>query len=53
MNEHTVDARTLKCPQPLMMAKKALEGMSAGERLRVQIDNETARDNLLDRKSVV
>jgi selenium metabolism protein YedF len=47
MNEHTVDARTLKCPQPLMMAKKALEGMSAGERLRVQIDNETARDNLM------
>ena len=47
MNEHTVDARTLKCPQPLMMAKKALEGMSAGERLRVLIDNETARDNLM------
>jgi selenium metabolism protein YedF len=47
MNEHTVDARTLKCPQPLMMAKKALEGMRAGERLRVQIDNETARDNLM------
>jgi len=47
MNEHTVDARTLKCPQPLMMAKKALEGMNAGERLRVQIDNEAARDNLM------
>ncbi|HEX2770238.1 MAG TPA: sulfurtransferase-like selenium metabolism protein YedF [Geobacteraceae bacterium] len=47
MNEHTIDARALRCPQPLMMAKKALEGMSAGERLRVQIDNETARDNLL------
>jgi selenium metabolism protein YedF len=47
MKEHTVDARNLRCPQPLMMAKKALEGMSEGERLRVQIDNETARDNLL------
>jgi len=30
-----------------MMAKKAMEGMSAGERLRVLIDNETARDNLM------
>ncbi len=47
MKEHTVDARNLRCPQPLMMAKKALDGMSEGERLRVQIDNETARDNLL------
>jgi selenium metabolism protein YedF len=47
MSEHTVDARNLKCPQPLIMAKKALEGMSAGERLRVIIDNETARDNLM------
>jgi selenium metabolism protein YedF len=47
MNEHTIDARALRCPQPLMMAKKALEGMSAGERLRVQIDNEAARDNLM------
>jgi selenium metabolism protein YedF len=30
-----------------MMAKKALEGMSAGERLLVKINNETARDNLM------
>jgi selenium metabolism protein YedF len=30
-----------------MMAKKALDGMSEGERLLVQIDNETARDNLM------
>jgi len=47
MKEHNVDARKLGCPQPLMMVKKALEGMTGGERLRVQVDNETARDNLL------
>jgi selenium metabolism protein YedF len=43
----TVDARGLRCPQPLMLAKKALEAMAEGERLRVLIDNETSRDNLI------
>jgi selenium metabolism protein YedF len=46
MSDHTVDARSLRCPQPLMMARKALEGMSEGERLRVLIDNDISRDNL-------
>lgn len=47
MSEQTVDARTLRCPQPLMLTKKALEGMSEGERLRVLIDNDISRDNLM------
>jgi selenium metabolism protein YedF len=47
MADHTVDARGLRCPEPLMLAKKALEGINAGERLRVLIDNEISRDNLI------
>lgn len=43
----TLDACGLRCPQPLMLAKKALEGLAEGERLRVLIDNETSRDNLV------
>jgi selenium metabolism protein YedF len=43
----TVDACGLRCPQPLMLAKKALEAMAEGERLRVLIDNENSRDNLM------
>lgn len=43
----TVDACGLRCPQPLMLAKKALEAMAEGERLRVLIDNEISRDNLI------
>ncbi len=47
MADHTVDARGLRCPQPLMLAKKALEGINEGESLRVLIDNEISRDNLI------
>jgi len=43
----TVDACGLRCPQPLMLAKKALEAMPEGERLRVLTDSETSRDNLV------
>ena len=31
----TVDATGLTCPMPLLKAKKALNGMNAGQRLRV------------------
>ena len=47
MTIKTVDACGLRCPQPLMLAKKALEAMGEGERLRVLIDNENSRDNLV------
>lgn len=47
MTINTIDACGLQCPQPLMLAKKALEAMAAGDRLRVLIDNENSRDNLI------
>ena len=47
MSKRTVDARNMQCPQPLVMAKKALGEMNCGERLRIIIDNETSRENLL------
>jgi selenium metabolism protein YedF len=47
MADNIVDARGLRCPQPLMLTKKALEGLDAGETLRVLIDNEISRDNLI------
>ncbi len=47
MTIKTVDACGLRCPQPLMLAKKALETMAEGQRLRVLIDNEISRDNLI------
>ncbi len=47
MSDRTINARGLPCPQPLMLAKKALDGMAAGQRLRVLIDNDVAHDNLM------
>lgn len=32
---HEVDARGMSCPLPLLKAKKALNGMAPGERVRV------------------
>ncbi|HQY69870.1 MAG: sulfurtransferase TusA family protein [Gammaproteobacteria bacterium] len=32
---HEVDARGMSCPLPLLKAKKALNGMGPGERVRV------------------
>lgn len=40
-----VDARGRDCPMPLLMAKRALNSMSAGERLRVlATDQGSVRD---------
>lgn len=47
MRNHTIDARGLRCPQPLMLTKKALTELSAGDSLRVLIDNEISKNNLL------
>mgnify|MGYP000849112368 CR=1 FL=1 len=41
-----IDARGLSCPQPVMMAKKALDSSKESE-LEIMVDNATARDNLL------
>lgn len=39
----TVDARGLACPQPLVLAKKAIE---TNEKTKVIVDNETALENV-------
>ncbi|MGF6376078.1 tRNA 2-thiouridine synthesizing protein A [Clostridiales Family XIII bacterium PM5-7] len=38
-----VDARGLSCPQPVLMAKKALEKES---QLDILVDNDTAKENV-------
>ena len=44
-NPLEVDARGLACPMPLLKAKRALNGMQAGERLRVlSTDQGSVRD---------
>jgi tRNA 2-thiouridine synthesizing protein A len=35
MSVHDLDTSGLKCPLPVLKAKKALRGLDAGERLRV------------------
>lgn len=40
-----VDARGLQCPQPVIMAKKALEEITSGEVI-VIVDNVTAKENI-------
>jgi tRNA 2-thiouridine synthesizing protein A len=43
--EHEVDARDLQCPMPLLKAKRALNSMAVGERLRVlATDQGSVRD---------
>jgi TusA-related sulfurtransferase len=45
---HEVDARGLSCPLPLLKAKKALNGMGPGERVRVlSTDSGSVRDFLV------
>ncbi|MBU0964851.1 MAG: sulfurtransferase-like selenium metabolism protein YedF [Proteobacteria bacterium] len=40
-----IDCRGLKCPQPVLKAKDALEQMGAGE-IEVTVDNEASRSNV-------
>jgi selenium metabolism protein YedF len=42
----TVDARGLACPKPLILTKKALNGLGAGETMLVLVDNETSKGNV-------
>lgn len=41
----TVDARGLSCPQPVVLAKKALDQAGAGSVI-ILVDTATARDNV-------
>lgn len=43
----TIDAKGKLCPQPLIMAKKALVEMKENETLQVLIDNETSKNNVV------
>lgn len=40
-----VDARGLSCPQPVMLAQKAIKGMQKGM-VEVLVDSSTALDNV-------
>lgn len=39
MAENALDARGLRCPLPLLRARKALAGLRAGERLSVHVSD--------------
>ncbi len=44
-NIETVDARGLSCPQPVMLASKAIKRVNKGA-IEVLVDSGTARDNV-------
>lgn len=44
MRLNQIDARGLSCPQPVLLAKKAMEKNPEG--IRVLVDNTAARDNV-------
>jgi tRNA 2-thiouridine synthesizing protein A len=41
----TVDARGLSCPQPVLLARRALKAAQSGA-LEILVDSGTARDNV-------
>jgi selenium metabolism protein YedF len=43
---NTVDARGQKCPMPLILTRRVIKLMVAGELLEVLVDSETARNNI-------
>jgi selenium metabolism protein YedF len=42
----TVDARGMVCPKPLILAKKALNGLEVGDSVQLLVDNETSKQNV-------
>ncbi len=42
---NNIDARGLSCPQPVLLAKKAVDQKPA--QLTIMVDNETAKGNVL------
>ena len=47
MEEYLVDARGELCPKPLIMTKKALKECRDGQPMRILIDNETSKNNVV------
>ena len=41
-----IDAKGKPCPQPVILAMRAFDGLGDGETLQVQVDNEAAVENL-------
>ena len=41
-----IDAKGKPCPQPVILAMRALGGLKDGDTLQVQVDNEAAVENL-------
>lgn len=46
MEQKTIDARGMLCPQPVMLVKKALSEAVSGDTLRVLLDNSMACENV-------
>jgi tRNA 2-thiouridine synthesizing protein A len=46
MAERTLDTRGLSCPLPVLKARKALQGMGPGERLRLLATDPKAVDDV-------
>lgn len=44
MKLREIDARGLSCPQPVLLAKKAIDKNPEG--IQILVDNTTARDNV-------
>ncbi len=47
MKEHLVDARGELCPRPLILTKQALSACLPGQPVRILIDNEISKDNVM------
>jgi len=45
MVDKTVDARGLSCPEPVLLAKKAIEGLPGGT-IEVLVDTATGMENV-------
>ena len=45
MADKTVDARGLSCPEPVLLAKKAIDGLAGGT-IEVLVDTATGMENV-------
>ena len=43
----TVDTKGLRCPQPLIMLREALQSAEEGEQVQVITDSETSLQNMI------
>jgi TusA-related sulfurtransferase len=43
----TIDARGLSCPEPVLRARRAMQGLAPGGDLEVLVETVTSRENVL------